>query len=839
MFVDFRVYKAQTGTIRSLFMNRSVLLLAVAAFLQTLPCSIGAAELEENYPVKPVPFTAVHLNDQFWSPRIETNRLFTIPFAFEQCEQSGRMDNFKRAAEALRGESFTNHEPPGYPFDDTDPYKVLEGASYVLAVQPDPKLKAYVDNLIAQIAAAQEPDGYLYTARTIDPKHPHAWSGHERWLHDPDQSHELYDSGHLFEAAVAHHQATGETNLLNVAIKNADLLCQVFGPATNQLHNIWPGHEIVEMGLVKLYRATGNEKYLKLAKFFLDVRGPGGDEYHQSDIKPVDQREAVGHAVRAAYLYSGMADVAAMTGDSNYTKAIDAIWENAVGKKLYITGGIGAMGSGEAFGPNYFLPNMSAYAETCAAIGNDYWNARLFLFHADARYMDVFERTLYNGLLSGVSLDGKKFFYPNPLESIGQHSRSPWFGCACCPGNITRFLPSVPGYFYAQQGDKIFANLYASGTADIKLDNGLAVRINQETRYPWDGKIKLTISPELTGELKSTAFTLKLRVPGWARNEPVPSDLYWFADTNADSVTLKVNGQRVPVKLDKGYATLSRPWKKGDVVELDLPMPIRRVVANDNVQADRGRAALQRGPIVYCLEWPDNQGHVRNLMLPATEKLKTSFDASLLNGVQVIQGSAFSLAAGDKGAIIRTPENFTAIPYYAWANRGRGEMMVWIPDSEKSAHVQAKPTIASTSKVSLSNRGTSPEAINDQLAPNSSRDEKNVFFAGDDEPCFHWWPLKGTDEWVQYNFATVATVSSAEVYWFDDTGRGECRVPKSWRLLYHTDGEWKPVQNPDGYGCIADQFNRTTFDPVKTDGLRLEVQLQENFSAGIYEWRVE
>ena len=822
-------------------MNRNTLILFTSTIVALGLAGVGkAAETGKDYPVTPVPFTAVHLDDQFWAPRIETNRLYTIPFAFEQCEKSGRMDNFERAAKALRGEPFTNHEPPGYPFDDTDPYKVLEGASYTLAVQPDPKLKAYLDDLISIIAAAQEPDGYLYTARTIDPNHPHPWSGQKRWMHVEDQSHELYDSGHLFEAAVAHYQATGETNLLNVAIKNANLLCHVFGPGTNQLH-LWPGHEIVEMGLVKLYRVTGQEKYLNLAKYFIDVRGsyPGGDDYHQSHIKPVDQREAVGHAVRAAYLYSGMADVAAMTGDANYTTAIDAIWNNVVGKKLYITGGIGAMGSGEAFGPNYFLPNMSAYCETCAAVGNDFWNARLFLFHADASYMDVFERTLYNGLLSGVSLDGKKFFYPNPLESIGQHSRSPWFGCACCPGNITRFLPSVPGYFYAHQGDQIFVNLYASGTANITLDNNLKVAIKQETRYPWDGNIKLAITPKASGLFGSTRFTLKLRVPGWARNEPVPSDLYHFAETNTQPVVLKVNGKKIPLQLEKGYACIKRNWKKGDEVALELPMPIRRVIANEKVQADRGRVTLQRGPIVYCLEWPDNQGHVRNLMLPDTEKLQTSFKPDLLNGAEVIQGTAYSLSAGDGNDIIRKPQTFTAIPYYAWANRGRGEMTVWIPDVEQSAHVQAKPTIASTSKVTLSHRGANPEAINDQLAPNSDDGGKNAFFAGNEEPFFHWWPRKGTQEWVQYDFAKPAHVSATEVYWFDDTGRGECRVPESWQILYRTNGEWKPVENPSSYDCKTDRFNKTTFTPVETDGLRLEVQFQKNWSAGIYEWRVE
>ncbi len=476
-----------------------VVLLCITFSSWSFPAAAAA-----DYRVKPVPFAAVHLNDCFWSPRIETKRLVTIPFAFEQCEKSGRMDNFERAAKALRGEPLTNKRPPPYPFDDTDPYKVLEGASYALAVQAEPKLRGYLDKLIAEIAAAQEPDGYLYTARTINPEHPHRWSGPERWLKDPDQSHELYNAGHLFEAAVAHYQATGETNLLAVAIKEADLLCKTFGP--EKLH-IWPGHEIVEMGLARLYRATGNQRYLDLAKFFLDVRGPGGDDYHQSRIKPADQTQAVGHAVRAGYLYSGMADVAALTGDTRYLRAIDAIWSNVVSKKLYVTGGIGALGAGEAFGRDYQLPNLSAYCETCAAVANVYWNQRLFLLHADARYVDVLERTLYNGLLSGVSLDGKRFFYPNPLESDGQHQRSPWFGVACCPGNITRFLASIPGYVYAQQADTIFVNLYAAGSAQVLLDNNQRVRLEQDTRYPWDGHIKLTairtaFDPVLTDALR-------------------------------------------------------------------------------------------------------------------------------------------------------------------------------------------------------------------------------------------------------------------------------------------------------------------------------------------------
>jgi DUF1680 family protein len=635
---------------------------------------------KRDYPVKPVPFTAVHVSDAFWAPRIETNRKVTIPFAFQKDEETGRVDNFIRAAEALRGETFSNHKPPGYPFDDTDVYKVIEGASYTLSVHPDPQLEAYVDGLIAKIAAAQEKDGYLYTTRTIDPLSPHKWAGTKRWELEEVNSHELYNLGHLYEAAVAHYQATGKRTLLDIALRTADLLDRTFGPGKEV---IWPGHQITEMGLSKLYRVTGDDRYINLAKFMLDMRGPNGREgsgraYNQSHVKVVEQTEAVGHAVRATYMYSGMADVAALTGDASYVNAIDKIWDNVATKKLYITGGIGARRRGEAFGDNYELPNLTAYNETCASIGADYWNHRLFLLHADGKFIDVMERTLYNGLISGVSLDGKSFFYPNPLESDGKYERSPWFGVACCPGNITRFLASVPGYVYAQRDDALWVNLYMASNAEIKLDNGRTVKIAQETRYPWEGAAKITVNPD-----QKAALTIHVRIPGWARNEPVPGDLYRYADKSADKVSLKVNGKAVPIQVEKGYATLHRTWKAGDSIELNLPMPVRRVVANDQVAADRGRVAIERGPIVYAAEGADNaNGRVRNLLLPDKEHLTAEFKPELLNGVMVIKGKAIELGPNGQNGVPKTVQEFTAIPYYAWANRGRGEMIVWLPREE-------------------------------------------------------------------------------------------------------------------------------------------------------------
>jgi DUF1680 family protein len=704
-------------------------------------------------------------------------------------------------------------------------------------VHPDPKLDAYVDSLIVKIAAAQEPDGYLYTTRTINPKQPHQWAGPQRWVLERDDSHELYNLGHLFEAATAHYLATGKKGLLDVAVKAADLLVRTFGPGRR---STWPGHQITEMGLVKMARVTGNQQYLALAKFLLDERGPGplptgeranprGLDYNQAQQRVVDQTEPVGHAVRATYMYSGMADVAALTGDPTYVKAINTIWTNTVTKKLYITGGIGASGAGEAFGSHYQLPNMTAYNETCASVGMDYWNHRLFLLHGDAKYIDVMERTLFNGLISGVSLDGKTFFYPNPLESRGQHQRSPWFGVACCPSNISRFLASVPGYVYAKTSDAIYVNLYVQGSGDVTLGGGRKVRLTQQTRYPWDGAVKLTVAPDKTG-----TFDINLRIPGWAREEPVPGDLYKFLGT-APAATIKVNGAAVPLTIDKGYVRLARAWKTGDVVELSLPMPVRRVVAHEKVADDAGRVALQRGPIVYAAEWPDNaNGRVRNLVLPDANQMASQYRPALLNGVEVIKGRAVALAYDAKGGVVKADQPFVAIPYATWANRGPGEMIVWLPRTDANARPTPFPTVATTAKVSVSTpgqgRGKSARPINDGEEPPSSDDPSSYF---------DWWPTLGSAlEWVEMAFAKPETVSESSVYWFDDTGRGAVRVPASWRVLYKDGAEWKPVQGASAYGVSRDAFNRVTFTPVTTGALRIEVTMQPKFSVGLQEWKV-
>lgn len=649
---------------------------------------------QKDYNIQAVNFTKVKLMDNFWLPRLKINHTVTIPASFERCENTGRVKNFDMAAEKT-GKFCTK-----FPFDDTDIYKTIEGASYSLSLFPDKKLETYIDTLIAKIGAAQESDGYLYTARTIDPSHPHPWSGLQRWEKEREMSHELYNSGHLYEAAAAHYYATGKKNLLNIALKNADLVSSVFGPGKR---HVAPGHEIVEMGLVKLYRITGKKEYLQTAKDFIEERGRynGYDStsrdpfrngaYWQDHIPITQQTEAIGHAVRACYLYSGVADVAALTGDQQLLQAIDAVWDNMVSKKYYVTGGIGAVPSGERFGDNYELPNTTAYNETCAAIANVFWNHRMFLLHGDSKYIDVLEKSLYNGLLSGIGLDGKSFFYSNAMEVKNsfthpalERSRAGWFECSCCPTNLVRLLPSVPGYMYAQEGDNVYVNLFANSTTDITLHNK-PVKIVQENNYPWDGALKFTVSPK-----SSDAFNLLVRIPGWAQNEIVPSDLYQVANAASNKVAIKINGQPVEYTMQKGYAVLARKWKKGDAVQVDLPMDIKLIQANEKLTVNKGKVAVERGPLVYCAEGVDNSGKATNILLPASANFNEEYKPEMLNGVAVLKTVAPTIeVAADKTAVTTEKKSVMLIPYYAWANRGESEMEVWFPQRIEDVDIVA------------------------------------------------------------------------------------------------------------------------------------------------------
>ena len=618
-----------------------------------------------DYPITPVPFRDVALSDRFWRPRLETNRTVTIPDVFGKCEACGRVDNFRKAAGRMPGPYVGT-----MPFDDTEVYKAIEGASYSLAQRPDPALERRLDELIGIIAAAQEPDGYLYTSRTIDPSRPLPFAGPSRWS-NLVMSHELYNCGHLYDAASAHHLATGKRTLLDVALRSAALLRREFGPGGR--HDMC-GHQIVEMGLARLYRITMDRGLLEQARFFLEQRGRHETRpqytyaedpcYCQDHLPVLAQREAAGHAVRAAYMYCGMADVAALLPDRAYADAIKSIWQDVVGSKIYLTGGIGARHRGESFGGAYELPSATSYSETCAAIGSVMWNHRLFLLTGESAYCDVMEQTLYNGLLSGVSLGGREFFYVNPLSSDGEFlfnhgsaGRQPWFDVSCCPTSLCRFFPSLPGYAYAAAGDSVYINLFIAGRAEIDA-GGTRVSLVQETNYPWEGAVRLAVSPERAARLR-----IMIRVPGWARGRIMGGDLYRYKAPVDQPVALRVNGEAADIVMDGGYAVLDRRWEPGDTVELSLPMRVRKVVCDNRVTENRGLSALQRGPTVYCVEGRDSDQPL-DLLDPGPEGgLAASWEPDLLGGVVAVKGNGF-----------------TAVPYHAWANRGPGPMRVWLRD---------------------------------------------------------------------------------------------------------------------------------------------------------------
>ena len=638
----------------------------ITAILCLLASLVGTVSAQSGYPYTQVPFTSVKITpNTFWGDRIQAAREVTIPLAFSKCESEHRYKNFEMAAYTLQHPGHAGLEMPewnvakfmGFSFDDTDVYKTIEGASYVLQTYPDQKLKAYIDSVLDVVGAAQEPDGYLYTARTINPK------------------------------------ATGSTKFLDIAKRYADCVVKEVGPNAGQAC-IVPGHQIAEMALARLYVITGEKKYLDEAKYLLDYRGKTGrrDLYSQSDKPVVEQKEAWGHAVRAGYMYAGMADVAALLGDSSYIKAIDTIYENIVGRKYYLTGGVGARHAGEAFGADYELPNLTAYNETCAAISMVYLFERMFLLHGDAKYIDCLERTLYNGVISGMSVDGGKFFYPNPLSSDGHYcfnadntkTRQPWFGCACCPSNLSRFIPSMPGYMYGVHGNNLYVNLYAANTATIAV-NGKNVTLEETTQYPWDGDIAIKVIQN-----KAKAFNMMIRIPGWVRNQVVPSDLYSFSDDILSGYEVSVNGKKVDGELQNGYLVINRAWKKGDIIRIHFDMPVRTVIANRKVSDDRGRVAVERGPLVYCAEWADNEGvNPHHLLLarqpqfdvvPAYGIQNTEGDGKTFN-VTAITAKAQEAGVSAEGKLTAKDVTVKLIPYYAWNHRGAGKMDVWLARS--------------------------------------------------------------------------------------------------------------------------------------------------------------
>jgi len=777
-----------------------------------LPLLLMTAHAADNQPLaklRPVPFTAVQISDSFWYPRQEINRTASIPVNLENLVKSGNILNFELAAKGAHS-GFQ-----GPVFMDSDVYKALEAASYSLATHPDPILDKRLDEIIAGLAVAQQPDGYLNTYFTI--KEPG-----KRWTNLRDW-HELYCAGHMFEAAVAHFQATGKRNFLTVATRFADYIDSVFGPGKRMGY---PGHPEIELALVKLWRATGERRYFNLAQFFIENRGTKffaeehqtpldsyDGAYWQDDVPICDQDRIKGHAVRACYLLSGATDVAAETGNQALLKMIGRVWRNTTERNLYLTGGIGPSAHNEGFTVDYDLPNPTAYQETCATIALAQWNHRLALLYGDAKYADVVERALYNGTLAGVSQDGTRFFYVNPLESRGMHHRQPWFGCACCPPNVARTLAALGGYAYAVSDASLWVNLYIQGTAKTTV-SGQPVTLQVTTEYPWDGRVKL--APQVTGPNR---FEMRLRIPGWSRD-----------------ASISVNGSKIqsPV-IEKGYAVLSREWQTGDIVELDIPMPVERIVANPNVIADRTRVALQRGPLVYCFESVDQNEPLASIYLPETTQLNALKENGSLGRIVAITGNARLASQQDWKRKLYQPAaavrqvSVKAIPYYLWDNRAPGPMKVWMPVAAPTPVLQGTESQAEVT-VSFASGNSRPAGINDGLEPKSSGEQPP-------ELC-HWWPHKGAEEWVQYSWKQPVSASGAKVYWFDDTGRGGCRLPVSWRIEYLDGGQWKPVRLKGQYPVALNDWCEVAFDPVSAQALRLVVKMQPNWAAGIHEWKV-
>ena len=784
-------------------MNRKpcIALLVLLALIANRALS---AEPSFSYSIQPESVTRVSVTDGFWKSRLDAHYAVTMPHVLDQCERTGRLNNLRIAAGQKEGDF------EGIYFNDSDVYKIIEGLAYSSPGPITDAQKTQLAELVETIKKAQMDDGYLYTFYQLNDEL------HRRW--DEFSMHELYNAGHLIEAGVAHFEATGKRDLLEVAVKFADLLDATYGPEKRLTP---PEHQVMELALVKLYGATGEARYLKLAKFFLEQRGNSnrgamGNWYEQDHRPLLDQEEAVGHAVRAVYGYAGMTDIAAITGDPQYVRAVDKLWDNVVGKKMAISGGIGG-GLWEAFDKEYYLPNRTAYNETCGSVAMVFWSQRMFQLHGDAKYIDVLERALYNGVLTGVSIRGDSFFYPNPLET-GGGQRSPWFDCACCPSNIARMIPSIAQYLYAKKDDKLYVNLY--GSSEVNSDFGKGpVAISQQTSYPWDGDIKIGVNPE-----QSQQFSLLLRIPGWATNAPVPTDLYEYIDEDTTTVSLQINGLSTPCKTERGYIEINRVWDAGDTIELKLPMPVRRTIAHPSVKDDRGLVAIERGPLLYCVEGVDNLDagqRMQNLLITDDADLSTEWCEDLLGGVVKISASGKLVGRGEDGvSVTRKPITIAAIPYFARANRESSPMSVWLLRDESRAILPPAPSLASQSKASASSGEGNFAALSDQIEPARSADASRGMFNFRDKI--------GTTEWVQYDFPSSQSISMSEVYWYDRFGTLE-RKPKSWRLLYRQGDQWLPVKNEQPYNVEIDKYNRVNFEAVETDALRMEVTMQDAF----------
>lgn len=760
------------------------------------------AALALQGPASPVPFQKIDVHDRFWTPRMATNRTATVAHCLMELDKNGYWENFRLAAEGKR----SGYHGPVYM--DSDVYKVLEGASMTLATHPDPVLDGKLDAIIATIAKVQRPDGYVNTWYEVN-------APDKRFTNLRD-NHELYNAGHLIEAGVAHFRATGKRNLLSIAVKYADLIDHTFGPGQREGY---PGHPELELALIKLGDVTGEKRYLALAEKFVDTRGSHffarehttleaqyDGTYWIDDVPITEHREIKGHAVRAAYLMSGTTDVARLDGNPALTKMLDRVWRNATTKRIFVTGGIGPSGSNEGFTTDYDLPNLTAYQESCASIAMAQWGWRMGLLHADAKYFDTVETSLMNATLAGVSLKGDRFFYTNPLASRGDHHRSEWFGTACCPPNLLRTIASVGGYAYAERGSDVFVNLYLPGTANLPMG-----KLSVKGDYPWDGKLSIEVSPK-----SKQTFALRLRIPGWAH-----------------SFSAKVNGKPLPAKTENGYLVVDRAWSAADRVELDLPMPVERIAAHPMVKDDLNRLAVRRGPLVYCMEGVDQAVPLGEVVVPRDAILKPNYRKDVLGGIVTLDGIGQRAAEADwdktlyRPAPTATPVAVRLIPYAFWDNRKASPMELWLPTVPPPAPtggLGAKATV----EMSHVSAWAQPEGIHDGIEPKSSGEQpaQNA----------HFWPRKGGEEWIVYRWKKPVRAAGARVYWFDDTGRGECRVPKAWRIeAFGADG-WKPIEAK--YPVEIDRWTEVRFPTVETTALRLVVQQQEGWASGVHEWKV-
>ncbi|MBQ5395528.1 MAG: glycoside hydrolase family 127 protein [Alistipes sp.] len=794
-----------------------------------------------------ISFDKVTLQDDFWLPRLNTQKQTLVPFSLEKTESA--VENLRRVGAYLRGERVTEQFVGPY-YVASDLFKVMEGAAYLLTLEKDEELERQMDEIIDVIAAAQAPDGYLYEHHIL-PKHlrnPRNNAG-ERPYSYVDHSHELYNMGHMYEGAVAYFRATGKRKWLDVAEKNARHINKVFfegDPNYNDGKPVMqaPGHEEIELALVKLYQATGEKLYLDMAKKFIDIRGvtyiPKGTgllsyDYAQQ-YKPVrEQRYAIGHAVRATYLYSGMADVAAMTGDTTLEPALDAIWHDIVDRKMHITGGLGAVPGIEGFGPDYVLPNKDTYNETCAAVGNVFFNYRMFLMSGDAKYVDVAEVALYNNVLAGVNLAGNRFFYVNPLEADGRKAfnhgtagRAPWFGTACCPSNLARLIPQVSGMAYSYAEDNVYCGFYMGSEVEVPMAGGNVV-LSQHTQYPFDGNITIEVTPKADGE----EFTLWLRVPTWCGEQFVPGELYHFDDSEAAAAVVRVNGRKVRSEVVDGFLPVRRAWSAGDVVELELPMPVRFSVADERVEADRNRVCVTRGPLVYCAEEPDNEYNVSSYFVKIETQSSSSVDEFTSGVLAAIP--TINLVASSASVDGESEADLTLIPYYAWNNRGDNMAMnVWFARDAETARNGMVMTVGNIAEVKASHTNNSDDvyAVADGKQPKTSHDTSISRWTS--------WSQKGKEQWLEIKLKSEQDVEAVSVYWYDD--KGGVQLPVAWSIDYMSDGKWveyKPYVT-DHFGVEGDKYNMVhPAAPVKTDMLRLKMKPKADATVGILELTIE